>query len=467
MRLPDTPIRRLLHGLLWGLVLCGPTQPHDGDRSDSAERADRVERSERDNDRDRDRDAERGADHDRSGRRERDEDRSGPSANSGSGRDSRRDGGRARRDEERREQGRGSSSGGRRPVVDVERNERGGDRQRSEVLLIGPETLGGAVRGAGYEVLSEQRLESLRQNLLRIRVRDSETVEQAVDRLKQQVPEVRAAPNHIFRPMGISPAPLTGNTAAPSGARPAASALAARIGVIDTGADVALPTLRAAVQASRGFAPGGYTPRAHGSAVAQLAAAQGARLLVADVFGVDAKQRLVAPADAIVGAIDWLLGEKLRVINISIEGPRNEVLEFVIGEAVARDVAIVAAVGNDGPNAPPGYPAAWPGVIGVTALDERGIIYRRAARGPQVQFAARGSHGGPGSPVVSAERLSGTSFASPVVAAALEKRWRETPQATREQVVAALRASAVDRGDKGWDPVYGWGEIAAEPAAAR
>ncbi len=151
--------------------------------------------------------------------------------------------------------------------------------------------------------------------------------------------------------------------------------------------------------------------------MAQLASAQGAGVAVCDVFGVDSKQRLVAPADSIAAAIDWLLSGNLRVINISIEGPRNEVLEFVIDAALARGTAIVAAVGNGGPSAPPGYPAAYPGVIAVTALDEKGLVYRRAGRGKQVQFAARGGFPGTGAPVVSAEPVSGTSFAAPLVAA--------------------------------------------------
>lgn len=397
----------------------------------------------------------RGELRDRSGPAER-EDRSGRGGGTDrSGRDVGRRGEDAGRSPDDR-----SGSGDRRARIDVERNARGGDRERAEVLLIGPGNVAAAARGAGYTVVSEQRLDSLQQSLVRVRVRANETIEQAINTLRQRVPEVRAAPNHVFRPMAAAGTEAMGRIAeAPAVVTAPSNLAAARIGVIDTGADATLAPLRNVVQATRGFATGGYTPRPHGSAVAQLASAQGAGVAVCDVFGVDAKQRLVAPADAIVAAIDWLLSGNLRVINISIEGPRNEVLELVIDAALARGTAIVAAVGNGGPAAPPGYPAAYPGVIAVTALDEKGLIYRRAGRGTQVQFAARGSFPGTGAPVISGEPVSGTSFAAPLVAAQIERRWRVNPQATRDQILAAMRSEAMDLGDPGWDPVYGWGRI--------
>ena len=425
----------------------GEDRDRGGDRDRAADRQDSSDRRARESQEDRSGRSER---EDRSGRRGGDEDRSG------------RDGG-GDRDDDRDDDGgdrNDDSRGGRRGPIDVERNARGGDRERAEVLLIGPANVADAARGAGYSVVSERRLDTLQQSLVRVRVRDNESIEQAISTLRQRVPEVRAAPNHVFRPMGEAALGKVESTRAV--AMPATPG-GARIGIIDTGADTTLAPLRGVVQATRGFATGGYLPRAHGSAVAQLASAQGATVAVGDVFGVDSRQRLVAPADSIAAAIDWLLSGNLRVINISIEGPRNEVLEFVIDAALARGTAIVAAVGNSGPSAPPGYPAAYPGVIAVTALDEKGLIYRRAGRGQQVQFAARGSFPGTGAPVISKEPVSGTSFAAPLVAAEIERRWRANPGATREQILASLRSEATDLGAPGWDPVYGWGRVTSPP----
>lgn len=79
-------------------------------------------------------------------------------------------------------------------------------------------------------------------------------------------------------------------------------------------------------------------------------------------------------------------------------------------------------MGYDGPAAPPLYPAAYPGVVGVTALDARRRVIFEAERGPQVMFAA------PGADIPAANSSDGfanvraTSFAAPLVAR-WEARW--------------------------------------------
>ena len=76
--------------------------------------------------------------------------------------------------------------------------------------------------------------------------------------------------------------------------------------------------------------------------------------------------------DAILGALGWMAREHVPVVNISLVGPPNTLLENVTRAMVARGHLLVAAVGNDGPAAKPLYPAAYPGVIGVTGVDENG-----------------------------------------------------------------------------------------------
>jgi minor extracellular protease Epr len=342
--------------------------------------------------------------------------------------------------------------------VEVERDTRGGDRQRGEVLLVGSQDNVQAVRNAGYTLLAERRLESLRRSMVRVRVRDGQSVEQLMESLRQLAPGARVAPNHIYNPSQLNSATVTrGNAATTPRARGAAD-----IGIIDTGADAGNARLRPLLLAQRGFAPGGYQPRPHGTAVAQLAAGQGAKLAVADVFGVDARNHLVAPAELIAAAIDWMISQQIRVVNISIEGPYNAVLELVVEDAISRGVAIVAAAGNGGPSSAPAYPAAYAGVVAVTALDERGRIYRRAARGEHLQFAARGSYDVNQQLVETKVALSGTSFASPVVAAEIARRWHNLPGASRDDILAGMRADATDMGSPGHDAIYGWGRTATK-----
>ena len=149
------------------------------------------------------------------------------------------------------------------------------------------------------------------------------------------------------------------------------------------------------------------------------------------------------------------------MVNISLAGPPNALLEEAVRRAVARGVLVVAAVGNDGPAAPPRYPAAYPDVIGVTAVDGGGVIYRRAARGSHVDLAAPGVNVVAASAPNSYQPATGTSFAAPAVAAMLARTHRRADAASASRAVAEITARARDAGA----PVYGAG-IAAVDAAA-
>jgi subtilisin family serine protease len=311
------------------------------------------------------------------------------------------------------------------------------------------------VRDAGFAIISERPLTAFTETLARIRVRRGRSVEQTISELQALAPLASIAPDHLFRPSGDEVVATSAGTTS----LPVAAINAGHVGVIDTGADVSWPALTHSIVQTEGFADGGYTSRAHGTLVSEIVARSGARLTVADVFGVDADNRLIAPAAAIASAIDWLVVNRVRVINISIEGPDNFVLAHVIKRALAADVAIVAAAGNGGPAAAPAFPAAYPGVIAVTAVDENGQVYRRANRGDYIAFAARGVHveSDYESATSKAKTVSGTSFASPVVAAAIARRLDGSGGISG--VIESLKSEARDLGTPGRDAIYGWGEL--------
>jgi len=337
--------------------------------------------------------------------------------------------------------------------IDVERDRRGHERIREEVLMVADTTAIGAVRAAGYFIVEERTLDALGEILARIRVRTGVSVDQTIQELQALAPQASIAPHDIFRPSADTAeniAVRTGTTDVPS---------QAHVGIVDTGADDSLASLKNAVVEQQGFVDGSYVPRMHGTVVAEIAALAGAHVSVADVFGVDDDKRLVAPAAAIAGAINWLLVRRVRVINISIEGPDNLVLAHVIERALAKDVAIVAAAGNGGPAAKPVFPAAYPGVVAVTAVDEHGQVYRRANRGDYIAFAARGVRISTKWQASSSKTLSGTSFASPIVATILAQRLATTSEQHISDVVATLRNEARDLGAPGRDTTYGWGEL--------
>ena len=352
---------------------------------------------------------------------------------------------------DRADGGRGSSA-----RFDVERDTAGRERVRREVLMVADPRSIDTVRDAGFTIISARPLTAFGETLARIRVRRGRSIEQVISELQALAPLASIAPDHLFRPSGDD---VIATTVAPVPA-PIVAANAGHVGVIDTGADVSWPALTHSIVQTEGFADGGYTSRTHGTLVSEIVARSGAHLTVADVFGVDGDNRLIAPAAAIASAIDWLVASGVRVINISIEGPDNVVLAHVIKRALAADVAIVAAAGNGGPAAAPAFPAAYPGVIAVTAVDENGQVYRRANRGDYIAFAARGVHveSEYESATSKTKTVSGTSFASPVVAAAIARRLEAG--ADVGGVIDSLKSEARDLGAPGRDAIYGWGELA-------
>ena len=361
-------------------------------------------------------------------------------------------------EEERQERAENSGRLGERYLP--ERDSDGRERLPGEVLMIGRADAVARVRAAGYQLRAERRLAARDESVLRVAVPAGLSVEQAVRQLQELVPAASVAPNHVYRPSQAAAA------ARPLGAEPArggSTSLQRTIGILDTGVDTSSGPLASAVLRSQSFTGSPYTPRAHGTLVAELAAARGARLAVADVFGADGEQRLVAPADAIAAAIAWLMAEQVPVINISIEGPDNAVMALMVQRATQAGIAVVAAAGNGGPAAAPVYPAAYADVIAVTAIDAQDRVYRRANRGAYISFAA------PGVDVVSnagsydRRPVSGTSFAAPRVAAVIAERLfagaGDGGPLPSKVVLAELRHRARDLGAAGRDPVFGWGAI--------
>ena len=109
---------------------------------------------------------------------------------------------------------------------------------------------------------------------------------------------------------------------------------------------------------------------------------------------------------------------------------------------------IVAAVGNDGPAAPPAYPASYEGVIAVTGVDRRDRALIEAGRSLHLDFAAPGADMAAAAPGSGLRAVRGTSYAVPLVAGRLART-----------SLAALGREAKDLGAKGPDPVYGRGLV--------
>ena len=263
---------------------------------------------------------------------------------------------------------------------------------------------------------------------------------------------------------------------------PAAATAPLKLGVVDAALDPAL-TLHTSARAQRSVLGPADVPAPidHGAVVAQLIAGPplangfagaasalnpGIHLLWASaVRQVNGQPR--SHSLHTLAALDWLLAQGAQLINLSLGGVGDAVLEAGVARLRERPVLLVAAAGNNGPDAPPVYPAAYPNVLAVTAIDAARQPYARANRGPYVGVAApgvevwvpvpAGSGSAAGTGASAGQYVSGTSFATALVTATLARAsaaWWQQPKAAQ---LASLCRSVQDLGAAGRDPVFGCG----------
>lgn len=340
--------------------------------------------------------------------------------------------------------------------AELERDGRGELVVRAEVVAIDitEEALEKAQQ-AKFVVLRTNDLPDLGVRLTVLQTPQGMSATRGLKRLRKMDPQGTYDYNHVYLDSGDVAGTVTQGPAV----EPMGGAMAGRVGLIDGGVDPGHQSLDG-VRVRRFGCDGRAVPSAHGAAVASILVSRRTvdELFAADVYCGEATGGAV---DAVAAAFGWMAREKIGVINVSLVGPRNALLERVIHALVSRGHVIVAAVGNDGPAAAPLFPAAYEGVIGVTGVDARHRVLIEACRGKQVDFAALGSE-------VSAAatapdkfvKVRGTSFAAPLVAALLAEI-REPDIVRREQLLGKLSVMASDLGKPGRDEVYGDGELGA------
>jgi hypothetical protein len=322
---------------------------------------------------------------------------------------------------------------------------------RNEIVALGvsAESLA-AAREAGFSVLRRTSLGALDLEVTVLAAPPGMATDRAVDLLRQRDPAGSYDFNHLYDGAGLAQGEAGGG-----GRRSAAS-----VGMIDSGVDPRAEALRGVRVEQRGFA-GPVSPQLHGSTVASILANPGSaggvgRLRVADVYGASPTG---GSAEAIVAGMAWLAEGRTPVINISLVGPANALLGAAVRSLIAKGFLVVAPAGNDGPASKDTYPASYPGVIAVSAVDPRGRLLPEAGRPGHIDFVALGlvTPAGPGQ----AKPMRGTSFAAPVVAARLAELMERPDPRGAERAVDSLARAARDLGPKGKDPRYGHGWVQA------
>ncbi|WP_284126063.1 S8 family serine peptidase [Parerythrobacter aestuarii] len=333
----------------------------------------------------------------------------------------------------------------------IARDVNGDLARKGELLAMGVTAQDqAAIDDAGFRVLSTETIEGLGLTITRLALPDDLDLAEAEALARELGIGTQISADNLHyqsgaRIMTVSSAPV------PATVRSAAS-IGVEVGMIDGATG---PWVRPT--AAKGFAQGAPAASNHGSAVASLLKGAGvARVRVADVYGTDPAG---GNALAIARGLGWLVASGSEVVTISLVGPRNAVVEQAIAAAQRKGVVMVAAVGNDGPAAPPAYPASYDGVVAVTGVDSRNRALIEAGRALHLDYAA------PGADVFALDaqgtftKWRGTSFATPLaaarLAAAIERggNWR-----------TVLDREARDLGPKGPDATYGRGLLCGDCA---
>lgn len=355
---------------------------------------------------------------------------------------------------------------------------------RNEIVVLGlSEPDLATLVSQGFTVTETQEIASLGGALRRLEPPSGVSLPQAREAVRATASGQNADFNHFYRPeaepecqgehcsafqqVGWQP---------PSATQPLQTCAGSpRIGMIDTGINIEHESLRGRdiTLHKLGADEGKESEAMHGTAVAALlAGAPDSRTpgLVPDLplVAVDAFRAVGdderTDAFVLIRALAILADEDVDVINLSLSGPHNLMLEETLTQLIRQErIIVVASAGNKGPRADPQWPAAHPAVIAVTAVDREGNVYRRAGRGRHVTLAAPGVAIWTAASISGGRPKTGTSFAAPFVTAAAARVLESQPDLRPWELRTLLNRSAIDLGEPGRDPVYGWGLVAIPP----
>jgi hypothetical protein len=335
------------------------------------------------------------------------------------------------------------------------------DARELVALTGGPLTADRLVAAAaerGYALERRDALPDLGLVLLRFRLPADAAPAAVIRELERLEPGVTVGLNHAYAPGpdGGGPAPRV-YAGALLGWPAGGCRAVVPVGVIDTGVDPGAPGLGGVALTRRRFTDGDAGGTEHGTAVAELLAGPGrlreVSLYHAAAVGQAGPDGPVAGVDDILRAVEWLQASGVRVVNVSLAGPYNKILDRGLAAAAARGMVVVAAAGNDGDAAPPRYPAAFDFAIAVTAVDADLRAYDRAPRGDHIDFAAPGVD--VFVPVAGGRYLSGTSIAAPFVTALIAAD--PAGPGTVADARARLARASRDIGEAGPDETFGAG----------
>ncbi|GJL86123.1 MAG: hypothetical protein DHS20C02_18980 [Micavibrio sp.] len=357
------------------------------------------------------------------------------------------------------------------------------DAEPGEILILALRDVANQIESyakeRGYPILRRHNLAAFGDVLLVLDVVDGNIVD-IIDEMREAFPNAEIDRNHHYHsssaPRLYAPAKVKW-PAAPGCLK---NIKQISIGLIDGDIDQSHSAFKGQNIATKNFLENkGQPDRAHGTAIASILIGNspesgyfgmlpGSKLYAATVLRKAPKGDDIATAEAVAQALDWMLKNKVRLINISLAGDKpNRVLGRVFEKTSSKGGLVFAAVGNNGPQAPPVYPASLKGVIAVTAIDAASHVYKQANRGAYVDFAA------PGVDIWSAQDggggayKSGTSYAVPHAVAVAAQNLLRNGSISHDLIVESMKQNTKDLGAPGHDKTYGWGLVSAQSDCER
>ena len=180
--------------------------------------------------------------------------------------------------------------------------------------------------------------------------------------------------------------------------------------------------------------------------------------------------------DSLARGIDYAVQHGAQVISMSIGySAPNGVVRQALQQAFSRGVVVIASAGNSGApagtsdagQAPVSFPADYPGVISVGAVNQAGAVAVFSSDNLSVQVAA------PGVNVPAQGRegqywwVSGTSPACALVAGVAALIKSKYPDLAPNLVASAMTSTTTDRPAGGYDSKVGFGIVDAAAALAK
>lgn len=226
-----------------------------------------------------------------------------------------------------------------------------------------------------------------------------------------------------------------------------------KIGVFDTGAQVDHPWLVKNIKGTYNAINGGMDvtdKNGHGSHTASILteALPDCELYIVKVLDDDGSGSITSIKRGLDYAVKtW----GIDVASFSLGGPSpNATLAAAIKDAQSQGVIVVAAAGNSGRIAgvTDGYPAKYPGVISVGAVDRNNVRADFSSRGPSLWSMAPGVGINGAYPGNRSVRYNGTSMACPLIAAVAGGWIEHNPTVPRLKRPVAFREEIAKFSDR-------------------